>query len=319
SFIDEVGDHWEEYQVFHHHFITWLKANGYDPEKVMRMTNDELAPIIEQSPYHGATANDVDWVQKVKMQGAIQKWVDHSISVTVNVPAETTEEMVNQIYMAAWENGCKGCTIYRDGSRSGVLVSDSAAKERATPAFQETMPPKRPDRLEAAVVRFKNSSEDWIAVIGLVDGRPYEIFTGKAEDTFRLPDYVHSGFVLKQKDDDGNNRYDFQFLDREGYRITIEGLSRSFNKEYWNYAKLISGILRHGMPLYYVVDLIEGLNVPEDYINTWKNGVVRALKQFIPDGTTAAASHCDACGDKEGLQYKEGCLTCKSCGFSECG
>lgn len=319
SFIDEVGDHWEEYQVFHHHFITWLKANGYDPEKVMRMTYDELAPIIEQSPYHGATANDVDWVQKVKMQGAIQKWVDHSISVTVNVPAETTEEMVNQIYMAAWENGCKGCTIYRDGSRSGVLVSDSAAKERATPAFQETMPPKRPDRLEAAVVRFKNSSEDWIAVIGLVDGRPYEIFTGKAEDTFRLPDYVHSGFVLKQKDDDGNNRYDFQFLDREGYRITIEGLSRSFNKEYWNYAKLISGILRHGMPLYYVVDLIEGLNVPEDYINTWKNGVVRALKQFIPDGTTAAASHCDACGDKEGLQYKEGCLTCKSCGFSECG
>ena len=300
SFIDEVGDHWEEYQVFHHHFITWLKANGYDPEKVMRMTNDELAPIIEQSPYHGATANDVDWVQKVKMQGAIQKWVDHSISVTVNVPAETTEEMVNQIYMAAWENGCKGCTIYRDGSRSGVLVSDSAAKERATPAFQETMPPKRPDRLEAAVVRFKNSSEDWIAVIGLVDGRPYEIFTGKAEDTFRLPDYVHSGFVLKQKDDDGNNRYDFQFLDREGYRITIEGLSRSFNKEYWNYAKLISGILRHGMPLYYVVDLIEGLNVPEDYINTWKNGVVRALKKFIPDGTTAAASHCDACGDKEG-------------------
>lgn len=319
SFIDEVGDHWEEYQVFHHHFITWLKANGYDPEKVTRMTNDELAPIIAKSPFHGATANDVDWVQKVKMQGAIQKWVDHSISVTVNVPSDTTEEMVNQIYLAAWENGCKGCTIYRDGSRSGVLVSDPASNEKSAPAFRETMPPKRPDRLDAAVVRFKNSSENWIAVIGLVDGRPYEIFTGKAEDTFRLPDYVHSGFVLKQRDDEGNNRYDFQFLDREGYRITIEGLSRSFNKEYWNYAKLISGILRHGMPLNYVVDLIEGLNVPEDYINTWKNGVVRALKQFVPDGTTAATSHCESCGDKEGLVYKEGCLICRSCGYSECG
>ncbi len=319
SFIDEVGDHWEEYQVFHHHFITWLKAKGYDTEKVTRMTTEELAPIIAESPFHGATANDVDWVQKVKMQGAIQKWVDHSISVTVNVPSETTEEMVNQIYLAAWENGCKGCTIYRDGSRSGVLVSDSSSSEKSAPAFRETMPPKRPDRLDAAVVRFKNSSENWIAVIGLVDGRPYEVFTGKAEDTFRLPEYVHSGFVIKQKDEEGNNRYDFQFLDREGYRITIEGLSRSFNKEYWNYAKLISGILRHGMPLNYVVDLIEGLNVPEDYINTWKNGVIRALKQFIPDGTTAATSHCESCGDKEGLVYKEGCLICRSCGYSECG
>ena len=318
SFIDEVGDHWEEYQVFHHHFLTWLEANGYDTAEVTRMTSDELAPIIEASPYAGATANDVDWVQKVKMQGAIQKWVDHSISVTVNIPESTSEEMVNQIYLAAWEAGCKGCTIYRDGSRSGVLVSDSKGAD-STPSFQETMPPKRPDKLDAAVVRFKNDSEDWIAVIGLFEGRPYEIFTGKAEDTFRLPQYVHQGVVIKQKDDEGSNRYDFQFQDREGYRITIEGLSRSFNPEYWNYAKLISGILRHGMPISYVVDLVEGLNVPEDYISTWKNGVVRALRQFIPDGTQAAASHCDACGDPDGLVYKEGCLTCKSCGYSECG
>ncbi len=319
TFIDEVGDHWEEYNVFHHKFITWLEANGYDVDKVTRMTAQELQPIIEQSPYHRATANDVDWVQKVKMQGAIQKWVDHSISVTVNVPEDTSEEMVKKIYQTAWEAGCKGCTIYREGSRSGVLVADSGSKDRKVARFQETMSPKRPKVLEAAVVRFKNNSEDWIAVIGLYDKRPYEIFTGRAEDMFKFPDYVTSGWVIKAKDEDGHNRYDLQFLDREGYRITIEGLSRSFNKEYWNYAKLISGVLRHGMPIPYVVDLVEGLNVPEDYINTWKNGVCRALKQFVPDGTQAADSNCPSCGDPEGLLYKEGCLICKSCGYSECG
>ena len=317
TFIDEVGDHWEEYNVFHHKFLDWLQAQGYDVEEVRRMPAEELQPIIEQSPYYRATANDVDWVQKVKMQGAIQKWVDHSISVTVNVPEETSEEMVKQIYETAWEVGCKGCTIYRDGSRSGVLVSD---KEKAeAEQFQETMPPKRPDMLEAAVVRFKNNAEDWIAVIGLYEGRPYEIFTGKSEDIFIIPSYVTNGWVIKNTDSEGNNRYDLQFEDKQGYRVTIEGLSRSFDKEYWNYAKLISGVLRHGMPIPYVVDLVEGLNVEEDYINTWKNGVVRALKQFVPDGTKAADSACPSCSDEEGLIYKEGCLMCKSCGYSECG
>ncbi|HQU60892.1 MAG TPA: ribonucleoside-diphosphate reductase, adenosylcobalamin-dependent, partial [Saprospiraceae bacterium] len=319
TFIDEVGDHWEEYNVFHHKFITWLEMNGYDVAEVTRLSSEELQPVIEKSPYFHATANDVDWLQKVKMQGAIQKWVDHSISVTVNVPEQTSVEMVKKIYQTAWEEGCKGCTIYRDGSRSGVLVADTGDKQRGKGKFQETMPPKRPERLEAAVVRFKNNSEDWIAVIGLYDNRPYEVFTGRAEDMFKFPEYVTKGWVIKVKDEEGNNRYDFQFLDREGYRVLIEGLSRSFNKEYWNYAKLISGVLRHGMPILYVVDLVEGLNVAEDYINTWKNGVVRALKQFVPDGTQAANSACPNCNDPDGLIYKEGCLICKSCGYSECG
>ncbi|MCB0571361.1 MAG: HNH endonuclease [Phaeodactylibacter sp.] len=319
TFIDEVGDHWEEYNVFHHKFITWLQVNGYDVAEVTRLSAEELRPVIERSPYYRATANDVDWVQKVKMQGAIQKWVDHSISVTVNVPEDTSEEMVKKIYQSAWEAGCKGCTIYREGSRSGVLVSDTGSKTKGKVKFEETMPPKRPARLEAAVVRFKNNAEDWIAVIGLYENRPYEIFTGRAEDMFKFPDYVTRGWVLKIKDEEGHNRYDLQFLDREGFRVTIEGLSRSFNKEYWNYAKLISGVLRHGMPIPYVVDLVEGLNVAEDYISTWKNGVVRALKRFVPDGTQAADSACPSCNDPDGLIYKEGCLICKSCGYSECG
>lgn len=318
SFIDEVGDHWEEYNVFHHKFLTWLEAHAYNIDQVRKLKAEELQPILEKSPYFKATANDVDWVQKVKMQGAIQKWVDHSISVTVNVPNETSEEMVKKIYETAWEAGCKGCTIYRDGSRSGVLIADTPKKEDKK-AVAETMPPVRPKRLEASVVRFKNNQEDWIAVIGQVDGRPYEIFTGKAEDTFKLPNYVNKGWVIKQKGEDEKNRYDFQFQDREGYRITIEGLSRSFDKIYWNYAKLISGVLRHGMPIIQVIDLVKGLNVEEEYINTWKNGVVRALKQFVPDGTTAPDSECPNCGDSDGLIYKEGCLMCKSCGYSECG
>lgn len=321
TFVDEVGDSWEEYNVFHHNFITWLNVKGYDIEKVTKMKQEELLPIIEKSPFYKATANDVDWIQKVKMQGAIQKWVDHSISVTVNVPEETSEEMVQNIYQTAWEAGCKGCTIYKEGSRSGVLVADSGkGKENAAPkGIQETFSPKRPDKLECKLVRFKNADEDWIGVIGLYEGYPYEVFTGRAVDTFRLPDYVTEGWVIKARDEDGTKRYDFQFLDKDGYRVTIEGLSRSFNKEYWNYAKLISGVLRHGMPIIYVVDLIEGLNVEEDYINTWKNGVVRALKQFIPDGTQAPRSECPSCHDHDGLMYKEGCLICKSCGYSHCG
>jgi len=322
SFIDEVGDHWEEYNVFHHKFIDWLKANDYDVSAVTKMNQEDLNSILEQSPYNKATANDVDWLQKVKMQGAIQKWVDHSISVTVNVPAETSVDMVKQIYQTAWEVGCKGCTIYRDGSRSGVLISNEEGKKKAEEdiAFRETVSPKRPKTLEADIIRFRNNDEDWIAVIGLIDGKPYEIFTGRAVDTFRLPNYVNKGWVTKTRDEDRDeNRYDFQFTDRDGYKITIEGLSRSFNKEYWNYAKLISGVLRHGMPLIHAVNLIETLNTDQDYINTWKNGVVRALKKFIPDGTKAVKRSCPSCEDPDGLIYKEGCLMCKSCGHSECG
>ncbi len=318
TFVDEVGDHWESYNVFHHKFIVWLEANGYNVEEVTKMSAEELEPIVQRSPYYKATANDIDWVQKVKMQGAIQKWVDHSISVTVNVPESTSVDMVRKIYETAWEVGCKGCTIYRDGSRSGVLVADDGKAEKSK-GFIETMPPKRPQKLKASVVRFKNNHEDWIAVIGLFENRPYEVFTGRAEDTFKLPEYVKEGWVLKNQDEEGKNRYDFQFLDRDGYRVTIEGLSRSFNEEYWNYAKLISGVLRHGMPIVYVVDLINGLNVEEDYINTWKNGVTRALKTFVPDDTQPSDSKCPNCEDPDGLIYKEGCLICKSCGYTECG
>lgn len=318
TFIDEVGDHWEEYHVFHHKFADWLKSKGYNVDEITKLPENELNQIIDESPYSGATANDVDWVQKVKMQGAIQKWVDHSISVTVNIPEETSEEKVKEIYQAAWEAGCKGCTIYRDGSRSGVLVAKDDKKDREI-HFDETMAPKRPERLGAAIVKFKNNHEDWIAVIGLYENKPYEIFTGRAVDTFRLPDYVKSGWIIKAKDECGGNRYDFQFVDKDGYRITIEGLSRSFSKEHWNYAKLISGILRHGMPLQHVVDLVGDLNVPQDHINTWKNGVVRSLKKFIPDGTKAVKKSCPECDDPDGLVYKEGCLICKSCGFTECG
>ncbi|MEM8526268.1 MAG: ribonucleotide reductase N-terminal alpha domain-containing protein [Bacteroidota bacterium] len=322
NFVDEVGDSWEEYHVFHHKFMDWLKANGYDVDAVTKMEDEELKTLIAQSPYHNATANDVDWVQKVKMQGAIQKWIDHSISVTVNIPEDTSVEMVRKIYETAWEHGCKGCTIYRDGSRSGVLIADTKKEEKAADAaeaFAETFAPKRPKKLESKVVRFRNNDEQWLAVVGLLEEKPYEIFTGRAIDTFRLPDYVDSGWVIKAEDEDGQRRYDFQFQDKEGYKVTIEGLSRSFQKEYWNYAKLISGILRHGMPLHYVVELIEGLNVEEEYISTWKNGVARALKQFIPDGTKAVKSTCSNCGAEDSLVYQEGCLTCKSCGYSKCG
>jgi len=318
SFVDEVGDSWEEYNVFHHKFATWLAANGYDLETVRNWSQEKLDDLIAQTPYHQATANDVDWVQKVKMQGRIQKWVDHSISVTVNIPNETPVELVRDIYKTAWEVGCKGCTIYRDGSRSGVLIS-SSEKEEAVNGFIESSAPKRPKTLEAKVVRFKNNSENWLAVVGLYENKPYEIFTGRAVDTFGLPTYVDGGSIIKEKEEEtGKNRYDFQFKDQAGYNVIIQGLSRSFDKEYWNYAKLISGVLRHGMPLQYVVDLVEGLNAEQDYINTWKNGVVRALKQFIPDGTETKEA-CPECGEEGGLVYREGCLTCHKCGHAKCG
>ena len=315
DFVDEVGDHWEEYNVFHHKFMDWLTVNGYDVEEVKMMKQEELNKIIAKSPYHKATANDVDWVAKVNMQGAVQKWVDHSISVTVNIPNEVTEELVGKIYQTAWESGCKGVTVYRDGSRSGVLVSDN--KKETENEFKETTAPKRPLVLEADIVRFNNNSEKWVAVVGTLNDRPYEIFTGKAEG-FYLPPYVEKGRVIKNKLTTGDKRYDFQFEDLDGYKITIEGLSRSFNKEYWNYAKLISGILRHGMPLPSVVDVIDDMNLSGDSLHTWKNGVVRALKKFIPDGTKAQGRICKTC-KQESVIYQEGCLICTNCGESKCG
>lgn len=315
DFVDEVGDHWEEYNVFHHQFITWLKANDYDPDAVKRMKDHELEAIIAKSPYYKATANDVDWLAKVKMQGAVQKWVDHSISVTVNVPENASEELVGQIYQTGWESGCKGITVYRDGSRAGVLVKDT--KKEDENIFRETTAPKRPKVLESEIVRFNNDSEKWIAVVGILNERPYEIFTGKAEGFF-LPSFVDKGWVIKNRMESGEKRYDFQFHDRDGYRVTIEGLSRSFHKEYWNYAKLISGILRHGMPIPSVVEVIEDLNLDSDRLHTWKNGVVRALKKFIPDGTKAHGRICNNCKE-ESVVYQEGCLTCTNCGDSKCG
>lgn len=312
---DENGDYFEEYNVFHPKFIDWLRINGYDVEKVMNMNDADLQKVIEKSPYFHATSADIDWVAKVKMQGAIQKWVDHSISVTVNIPKETTKEVVSKIYETAWECGCKGCTIYRDGSRTGVLVSTNEGGKKADNCFGESKAPKRPKKLEAEVVRFKNEKEDWIAVVGMYEGRPYEIFTGRAEN-FLLPKWVEKGWVIRVKEKgDEHARYDFQFTDHDGYHITMEGLSRMFKKEYWNYAKLISGILRHGMPIPNVVELIGKLNFDVDSITTWSNGVARALKRYIKDGTETGEV-CPDCGGK--LIYSGGCKSCPDCGWSKC-
>lgn len=321
SFVDGVGDSWEEYQVFHHKVITWLEVNGYDVEKVKLMSDDDLNKVLEKSPFYKASANDVDWVSKVKLQGAVQKWVDHSISVTVNVPNEATEELVRQIYQTGWESGCKGITVYRDGSRSGVLVSNEKKHEKNSDIQDdiiESRAPKRPTELGAEIVRFQNNHDKWIAVVGLLNGKPYEIFTGKAEESFVIPNWVDKGVVIKVKNGNGKTRYDFRYTDKEGYNTTIEGLSRSFDKEYWNYAKLISGILRHGMPLPFVVDVVNNLNLNDETLTTWKNGVARALKKFIPDGTKPVENICPNCSQPS-LVYEEGCLNCKSCGHSKCG
>ncbi len=315
SFVDETGDSWETYNVFHHKFITWLEVNGYNVDEVMKMEGDELNEIIKKSPYYGATANDVDWVAKVHMQGAVQKWVDHSISVTVNVPQHVDEELIGKIYEEAWKSGCKGMTVYRDGSRTGVLVKKEEKEDDTD--FKETKAPKRPDRLEAEVVRFTNNKEKWIAVMGLYKGRPYEIFTGKSED-FIIPGFVTKGWVVKNRTEKNRKRYDFEYEDKGGMIQVYRGLSRAFDKEYWNYAKLISGILRHGMPIPFVVDLVNNLHFETDTINTWKAGVVRAIKKFIPDGTVDQKNKCPECGEAA-LVYKEGCLTCSSCGYSKCG
>lgn len=320
DFVDEVGDSWEEYHVFHHQFMTWLTANGYNADEVSKMEETQLNEIIAKSPYHGATANDVDWVEKVKLQGKVQKWIDHSISVTVNVPNDCTEELVSQIYLTGWESGCKGITVYRDGSRSGVLVANDKKEDSIENIykFSETNAPKRPDKLEAEIIQFNNESEKWIAVIGLLDGRPYEIFTGAAKESFSILSHVQKGWVIKEKTEDGKTRYDFQYEDSHGYKTTIEGLSRTFNQEYWNYAKLISGVLRHGMPLSFVVDMVDNLHLSDETLNTWKKGVVRSLKKFIPDGTKPAENVCPSCKEPS-LVYEEGCLNCKSCGHSKCG
>ena len=320
DFVDKQGDSWEEYLVIHPKFEEWLTINGYDTQAVIEYSDEELGHIIAKSPYHQATSNDIDWLSKVKMQGAIQKWVDHSISVTVNVPKETTEDLISRIYMTAWESGCKGMTIYRDGSREGVLFKDETKKETEGQAlsFHETSAPKRPKVLDAEVLHFQNDSQKWVAVLGLLDNRPYEIFTGEAEGFF-VPEWVKTGQIIKNKLDETHSRYDFQYVNKYGYKVTMEGLSAQFNTEFWNYAKLISGILRHGMPIPFVVHLVDNLQFEMVSINTWKNGVVRALKKYIPDGMKVAREKCPGCGAKNTLEYKEGCVTCNACGYSECG
>lgn len=317
DFVDEVGDAFEEYIVYHHKFVEWMRTRGIEPRR--NMSAEELDELVAQSPYYKATSNDVDWMEKVRMQGAVQKWVDHSISVTINLPADTTEEMVGKLYAEAWRVGCKGSTVYRDGSRNNVL---EAVKKKPKPGLIHTPEHivKRPIELEADVVRFQNNKEKWIAFVGLVDGKPYEIFTGLAddEDGIFCPKSVSHGKIIKAQAADGSKRYDFQFINKRGYKTTIEGLSEKFNPEFWNYAKLISGVLRYGMPIDQVLKLVSGLELDSDSINTWKNGVERALKKYIPNGTNAKGQKCPHCG-AETLIYQEGCLICTSCGTSKCG
>ncbi|WP_242087464.1 adenosylcobalamin-dependent ribonucleoside-diphosphate reductase [Aestuariivivens sediminis] len=318
DFVDEVGDSWEEYVVFHHRFKQWMEVNGIDTSK--KYSQSEINELIAQSPYFKATSNDVDWLSKVSMQGAIQKWVDHSISVTINLPNNVTEDLVGKLYLKAWEVGCKGVTVYRDGSRSGVLISNDEKKETHSEDKLTAFPKKRPQILEADVVRFQNNKDKWIAFIGIIDDKPYEVFTGLAddEDGILLPRWVNTGLIIKNRNEDGTSRYDFQYKNTRGYKTTIEGLSHKFNPEFWNYAKLISSTLRHGMPIDKIVDLINSLQLDSASINTWKNGVVRALKRYVEDGTKAKGQRCDSC-KSENLIYQEGCLTCKDCGSSKCG
>lgn len=321
DFVDESGDAFEEYIVYHHHFLTWMRANGIDTER--RYTQEEIDELVARSPYFLATANDVDWLMKVKMQGEIQKWVDHSISVTVNLPNAVDEALVDRLYVEAWKSGCKGCTIYRDGSRAGVMVSVKKKKEDKGAKLQTLSPvvERRPEVLECDVVRFQNNKEKWVAFVGLLDGRPYEIFTGLQDDEegIVLPKTVTKGRIVKHVNaEDGTKRYDFQFENKRGYKTTVEGLSEKFNKEYWNYAKLISGVLRYRMPLENVIKLVDSLQLESENINTWKVGVARALKKYITDGTEAKGLKCPNCGH-EALVYQEGCLICKHCGSSRCG
>ena len=320
DFVDETGDAFEEYIVFHHKFVTWMQANGYSASK--KYTQEEVEELVAKSPYYKATSNDVDWLQKVRMQGRIQKWVDHSISVTINLPNDVSEELVDSLYVEAWRCGCKGCTVYRDGTRSGVLIATDKKKKKEDcncmqpPVIVST----RPRELDADVVKFQNNREKWIAFVGLLNGRPYEIFTGLADDDegIMLPKNVSKGTIIKSYDEDGNKHYDFQFKNKRGYKMTIEGLDGKFNPEYWNYAKLISGVLRYGMPIDQVIKLVQGMELNSESINTWKNGVERALKKYLPNGMEAKGQKCPNCG-LETLIYQEGCLICTNCGASKCG
>lgn len=325
DYVDEVGDSFEEYIVYHHKFLEWMKVNNIEPKD--NMTSEEIDELVKRSPYYKATSGDVDWLEKVRMQGAIQKWVDHSISVTINLPNDVSEELVENLYSEAWKAGCKGCTVYRDGSRSNVLesVKQTSSKESETSNLSNLIHSvdhevKRPVELEADVVRFQNNKEKWIAFVGLADGKPYEIFTGLADDDDGIfcPKSVNHGKIIKAIDENGKKRYDFQFINKRGYKTTIEGLSEKFNPEFWNYAKLISGVLRYGMPIDQVLKLVGGLELDSNSINTWKNGVERALKKYMPNGTEAKGHKCPNCGS-ESLIYQEGCLICTACGSSRCG
>lgn len=325
DFVDESGDAFEEYVVYHPKFITWMNINGIEVKD--NYTQEQIDEIVAKSPYYKATSNDVDWLNKVKMQGAVQKWVDHSISVTINLPNDVSEDMVNKLYVEAWKSGCKGCTVYRDGSRSGVLISLKSEKKKTTenaepnPADENGfVTHKRPIELDADVVRFQNNKEKWIAFIGLIDGKPYEIFTGIADDDEGIfcPKSVSKGKIIKVIDENGQKRYDFQFVNKRGFKTTIEGLSEKFNPEFWNYAKLISGVLRYRMPIAQVLKLVGSLELDNQSINTWKVGVERALKKYLPNGEKASGQTCPNCG-QESLVYQEGCLICTNCGTSRCG
>ena len=315
TFVDEIGDSWEEYNVFHKNFITWLKVNGMDPEEVKNFDEKELNELVKRSPYYKATSKDIDWMQKVKMQGEIQKWVDHSISVTINLPTEAKEELVGDLYIKAWESGCKGVTVFRDGSRTGVLLAtDNKVDEKLK------FPTKRPKELDADILRFKNNDEYWIAFVGLIEGKPYEIFTGlKEDDTFPIPKNVTKGKIIKHKLESGEKIYDFQYIDKYGYKVTMGGLSHQFNSEFWNYAKLISGVLRHGMSVVDAAHLVSSLHLDNAFINNWTAGVARALKKYIVNGTKAkTGKKCDECSSSN-MIYQEGCLLCTDCGYSKCG
>jgi len=317
DFVDKDGDAFEEYMVFHHKFVTWMIANGFSPIK--KYSEDEIAHMVQQSPYYKAASNDVDWMQKVTMQGRIQKWVDHSISVTINLPNDATEDLVNELYIQAWKSGCKGCTVYREGSRAGILVSMNTKKKDVECMEPPVIMTKRPRELEADVVKFQNNKDKWIAFVGLLNGRPYEIFTGLADDDegIMLPKNVSKGSIIKSYDENGNKHYDFQFKNKRGYKLTIEGLDGKFNPEFWNYAKLISGVLRYGMPIDQVVKLVQGMDLNDETINTWKNGVERALKKYLPEGMEEKGQKCPNCGF-ETVIYQEGCLSCTNCGASKC-
>ena len=318
DFVDDTGDAFEEFIVFHHKFVTWMLANGYSVVK--RYSQEEIDDLVKKSPYYKATSNDVDWIQKVKMQGRIQKWVDHSISVTINLPSDATEELIDKLYIEAWKSGCKGCTVYRDGSRSGVLVSTDDKKNEKDCMESPVIVAVRPRELEADIVRFQNNKEKWIAFVGLLNGRPYEIFTGLADDDegLMLPKNVMKGTIIKNRDGDGKKRYDFQFKNKRGFKMTLEGLDGKFDPEFWNYAKLISGVLRYGMPIEQVIKLVQGMELNSESINTWKNGVERALKKYLPNGMEAKGQKCPLCC-LETLVYQEGCLICTNCGASKCG